>query len=106
MFGRYLVLRQQKIFKTFEGEKNSSSFKNIYKERCKKFYEHTFYDYLVGSSQTSLSKQTPVADDDYAGKKLDQELKRQRREKCFYDDSFASNFSQTLKWVHKIHLIQ
>ena len=48
-FGRYLVLRQQNIFKTFEGGNNSSAFKNIYKERCKKFYEHSFYDYLAGS---------------------------------------------------------
>ena len=31
-FGRYLVLRQQNIFRTFEGENSSSAFKNIYKD--------------------------------------------------------------------------
>ena len=103
MFGRYLVLRQQRIFKTFDGEKNSSAFKNIYKDRCKKFYEHSFYDYLVGSSELILNTSGPTAaDDDYAGKKLDQELRRQKREKCFYDDSIGVHFAKTLKWVQKI----
>ena len=33
-------------------------------------------------------------------------MKRQKREKCFYEDPLAAQFKPTLDWVQKIEMIQ
>ena len=54
-FGRYLILRQQHIYKAFEaGNPSKCELRNIYKERCKKFYEHSLFDNLAMDEDTSF----------------------------------------------------
>jgi hypothetical protein len=49
-FGHYLFIRQQRIYRLFRVQKEDLDLRlaNIYKDRCARYYEHTFYekDYL------------------------------------------------------------
>ena len=46
-FGRYLVLRQQKIFTAFDSMNENCDLPNVYKERCRKFYNHKFLNVFI-----------------------------------------------------------
>lgn len=58
-FGRYLVLRQQRIYRAFNDKKLSireqqiCELRNIYKERSKKLYDHAFFDLKQNCSSGS-----------------------------------------------------
>lgn len=58
-FGRYLVLRQQRIYRAFHEMKVSireqqlQELRNIYKDRSKKLYDHNFFDIKQNSSSGS-----------------------------------------------------
>ena len=54
--GRYLVYRQQVLFKAFEGQLS-----NIYKSRCKPFYNHNFFG-VVKLSKGSGKKDADTFD--------------------------------------------
>lgn len=43
-FGRYLVLRQQRIYFSNSTD-GRPDYKNIYKDRCRKFYTHNYFDF-------------------------------------------------------------
>jgi hypothetical protein len=98
------VLRQQNIFRTFECDKNSSAFKSIYKDRCKKYYDHSYFNNLINLPKEQIvSEETVILSTDmFANKKRDQDLKKQKRERCLDEDDLKANFKQTLEWVTKI----
>ena len=55
IFGRYILMRQQCIFRAFDVLKSSQNdLHNIFKQRSKKFYSHSFYDHILGSSTSKL----------------------------------------------------
>jgi hypothetical protein len=49
-FGRYLILRQQRIYRVFATDRRAKigteDFSHIYKGRCKEYYEHSFFAHL------------------------------------------------------------
>lgn len=55
-FGRYLFLRQQRIFRvTCLGRDDKyCELPNIYKDRCRKFYLHSFYDCYLSNHLPNL----------------------------------------------------
>ena len=45
-FGKYIIIRQQKLYRCLRVQKHDRelSMHNIYKDRCRKFYDHTLFE--------------------------------------------------------------
>lgn len=79
-FGKYLVMRQQRMFYLYRIHKVDAEVKlyNIYKERCKRFYNHDFFD-------DEIEKAASV-----------------RAEEAFTFESLQVKFSKTLKHINDL----
>lgn len=66
-FGRYLMLRQQRIYRLYRVHKYDTRLRllNIYKERAVKYYEHDFYDRQVEMAFNQLQSASGYASNQF-----------------------------------------
>ena len=63
-FGKYIVLRQQKMYRLYIMQSVDQFLKlhNIYKDRCIRFYEHTLFDTEFDRKKRDYNSQIPYED--------------------------------------------
>jgi hypothetical protein len=58
-FGHFLVLRQQKIFRAFDSMNENCDLPNVYKERCRKYYNHKFLNAFTSIEHRNHKSPSP-----------------------------------------------
>ena len=53
-FGKYMFLRQKSLYLLFRIQDDVKSMGNIYKERCKQYYEFKMFDKYFGYAQSHI----------------------------------------------------
>ena len=68
-FGRYLIMRQQNIYNTFQDKQRPhvSQLRNVYKDRCRPFYNHSFFDHILKGKAAVSTSYTPYTYSQHSG---------------------------------------